>query len=107
MIDGPDLFGNLPPPTYPDVPGHRGRETSIEAAENIASRASVIRERVYAFLQNNGPHAEFEITAASGFPRWTVQPRVSELRKAGRIIATGERRINPETGASADVLRVA
>jgi hypothetical protein len=32
---------------------------------------------------------------------------VSQLRKAGRIVATGERRINPDTGASADVLRVA
>lgn len=106
MPDGPDLFGYVPPPTYPDVPGHRGRETSKEAAEKIASRAAVIRELVFDLVRKVGPLAEFEITAALNMPRWTVQPRVSELRQQRRLVETGERRINPQTRKSCDVLRV-
>ena len=36
MIGEPDLFGYKPAPNYPDSPGHRGVETSIEAAEALA-----------------------------------------------------------------------
>jgi hypothetical protein len=43
MTDDPDLFGFVEPPAYPDVPGHRGQDTSREAAEAmIRKRAQVL-----------------------------------------------------------------
>ncbi len=94
-----DLF------SYPHAPGHRHRATSREAAAEIAGRASILRERVFALVRDQGPMAEFEITAALGLPRWNVQPRVSELRAQMRLVATGERRRNPQTQKNCDVLR--
>jgi DNA-binding Lrp family transcriptional regulator len=105
-----DLFGWTPaPPTapndaprYPAVPGWREPETSREAAELIAASASVIRRRVLALIKDESPEGigVHQIAQRLLLPVPTVQPRVSELKRAGFVVASGKRCKN-ESGASA------
>ena len=92
-----DLFGHVEPDRYPDAPGHRGIETSIAAAEAIASSAPVIRERVLRAISDAGPSGltVIEFCNRTGVDRMGAQPRFSELRKERRIIDSGLRRKNP------------
>lgn len=41
-----------------------------------------------------------ETSLATGFDRSAIQPRISELRRKGMVIASGQRRLNP-SGKSA------
>ena len=43
-----------------------------------------------------------ETAKATGFDRYSVQPRISELRRKGLVVASGRRRRNP-SGKSATV----
>lgn len=88
---------------YPEAPGHQGGDTSEDAAYRIKRRAGDLRQKVVNALHDHGPLATFEL------PKWTresyrsVQPRTSELRAAGVIVDSGERRTDPETGRKAIV----
>lgn len=105
----PDLFGWRPPPPparYPDAPGFKEGTTSREAAEKVATTAQEGREQVFLAIQAAGAAGLTPDEAAEriGRDRLYVRPRVSELAREGRLIATGERRRN-DTRMAAKVWR--
>lgn len=81
---------------YPDRPGFKVRGTSRVAADRIAPHATSLRDRVLAFLQANFPKAYTadEISDHVGASILSTRPRVTELRRAGLIEPTEERRQN-------------
>ncbi len=81
---------------YPDVPAHQGGDTSQAAAQYMAVKAPLLQSQVIRALQMR-PMATFQIAAVINRSYRSVQPRTSELRLAGRIEDSGERRIDPET----------
>jgi hypothetical protein len=91
---------------YPDAPGFKGPDgTSEAAAAAIAPsvpRLRLIALRVLAML---GAATVLEAVAAAKLPREALQPRFSELRAAGLVEPTGDRRRNP-SGKWAAVLRL-
>jgi len=93
-----DLF------TYPERPGHKGGDTSREAAEKIAPKVARLQTRVIAALNRHGPMTTDETAAKIGESVLAVRPRFSELSREGVIEKTGERRAN-ESGMSANVWR--
>lgn len=103
-----DLFGWSPSPStaperesYPARPGFRDIGPSAEAADRIADRVAGLRLEVVDVLRRApdglGVH---EIARALNRTIPTIQPRVSELRRLGRIKPSG-RRCRNESGASA------
>ena len=47
---------------YPNVPGHRGIDTSITAAEVIKPKSKILRQTVLDALSDYGPMSTFEIS---------------------------------------------
>lgn len=90
---------------YPTENNHRGVDTSIAAAEMVAPLSSRLRAMVHGILYQhpNGLTVE-EVCKIANKPRYSLQPRHSELLKLGMIRDTGERRFN-EFGARAIVWR--
>jgi len=91
-----DLFGHEAPAEYPDAPGHRGVETSVEAAEAVAPRCGRLQKLTLDAIASRGV---FGLTADEcaevlGMDRWSVQPRTSELKRKGAIVDSGLRRHN-------------
>ena len=83
-------------PIYPDAPGHRGVDTSIEAANDIAPDLGRYQRSAFSFILaagDAGLTAE-ELAAAMGVERTTAQPRTSELRLRHMIKDSGQRRRN-------------
>lgn len=95
-----DLFGDTP---YPASPGWKEPTTSRAAATAIASTADTVRASVLAHIKSTASTAD-ETATALNLSVLTVRPRLSELRKAGSIEPTGERRKNA-SGMSAAVWR--
>lgn len=92
---------------YPETPGWRKPETSIEAAEAIARQVGRLRARVLAEVQAGEAKGWGGLTAdeAAGrldLPVLTVRPRVTELRAMERLFDSGLRRTN-ESGRRAIV----
>ncbi len=81
---------------YPAAPGHRGVDTSVEAAEAIGSVAGRLRKRVFAVIAETGAAGATtdEIADALAMPRYSVQPRTTELKYDRRIRDSGQRRRN-------------
>jgi hypothetical protein len=82
--------------TYPDTPGHRGVDTSIEAANDIAPDLGRYQRSALSFIRaagDAGLTAE-ELAGAMGVDRTTAQPRTSELRLRYMIKDSGQRRRN-------------
>ena len=92
---------------YPDSPGYRVPGPSQEAARAMRGRAATLRLRVLDLLHRhpNGLTTD-EILARLNVSRPSGQPRVSELRRMGEIVATGERRQNA-SGMTATVWKIA
>lgn len=94
-----DLFDYEPPapaPEYPDRPGHRGVETSIAAAADLAPKLGRLQNMVLGAIRGagaNGLTAD-ECCDVLELDRWTVQPRTSELRRKSLIGDSGQRREN-------------
>jgi hypothetical protein len=101
-----DIAAGLRP--YPDGPGYKTDGTSKDAAEAVSSTAGFLRERVFNVIIGAGDLGKTpdEIAAILGKTVLAVRPRVSELKKAGRIRPNGLRRAN-ESGLKADALVVA
>jgi hypothetical protein len=101
-----DLFGDpVPEPLeYPDAPGHRGVDTSIEAADAIAPVTGRLRKLAYSLIEAAGATGltNDELADRAEIDRGSIQPRTSELRLLGRIRDSGERRRN-ENGKRAIV----
>lgn len=90
---------------YPTENNHRGVDTSREAAEMVAPLSNRLRAVVHGVLYRHptGLTVE-EVCAVARFPRYSLQPRFTELRKMGMIRDTGARRFN-QSGARAIVWR--
>lgn len=89
-------FGFVPPPEYPDAPGHRGIATSIEAAESIAPKLGRLQRLALGAIASRGAVGltADELAEELGTDRWSVQPRTSELRRKLMIVDSGLRRRN-------------
>jgi len=83
-------------PIYPHAPGHRGVDTSIAAAADIAPNLGRLQQLAYAAIKA----ADFvgltadELAAQLNVDRYTIQPRTSELKLRGMIRDSGLRRKN-------------
>lgn len=103
--DEPDLFGFELPERYPDVAGYKGSaETGREAAEAIAPKCGRLQRLTLDIVRSAGAHGRTadEAAEACGMDRWSIQPRVSELKAKGLITDSGLRRANV-TGRNAVV----
>lgn len=89
---------------YPDRPGHRGVETSVAAAADLAPRLAPLQRQVLEAISAAGMRGltADECCQALKLDRWTVQPRTSELRRKLLIGDSGQRRRNA-SGKSAIV----
>jgi hypothetical protein len=86
-----DLFGLADmPAAYPEVPGAKGRETSVAAAQAIAPRAPTLRERVLAEIRRR-PGTPEDIARRIKEPVMNVRPRFSELSSMGLLEDSGKR----------------
>ena len=89
---------------YPNAPGHRGVDTSIAAAVDLAPKVGRLQAMVDAAVVAAGAQGltADECCEVFGLDRWTVQPRTSELKLRGLIRDSQQRRQN-KTGKSAIV----
>jgi predicted ArsR family transcriptional regulator len=92
---------------YPDATGFKVSGPSEQAAEAMGSTANKRRAAVLAQLAQYpaGATAD-EIAKDMNLSVLSVRPRVSELKRMGKIKETGGRRKN-ESGMSATVWRIA
>jgi hypothetical protein len=102
MADALDLFGLPVAESYPIAPGHKGCGTSREAARRIHAHARTLRDRILAEFVGAFPLAlaADEVADRTQSSILSARPRCSELRAAGLIESTPERRLNP-SGMSA------
>lgn len=90
---------------YDSSKNHRGIDTSVEAAEMIAPLSSRLRQLVHRTLYQHPKGLTVDETCrVVERPRYSLQPRFTELKKLGLIRDTGERRFN-HSGARAIVWR--
>jgi predicted alternative tryptophan synthase beta-subunit len=73
------------------------------AADSVEESASTLRAVVYNYIIEHDGATYWEIHEATGLRYSTVGARLSELKRDGRIMASGQRRKNP-SGRWADVL---
>lgn len=90
---------------YPDAPAYQGGDTSHAAAMFMAGKAPLLQTQVLRALFVR-PMATFEIANAIKRSYRSVQPRTSELRLAGRIEDSGQRKTDPETQRAVIVWRL-
>jgi DNA-binding transcriptional ArsR family regulator len=91
---------------YPEKPGSKGPDgTSQSAANNLALQVNGMRRKVLEALRDQGCATVLELVERTGMERYSVQPRVSELRAMGLVESSGERRKNP-SGQGAAVQRL-
>ena len=90
---------------YPNVPGYKREGTSSDAAEAVTPRAPTLRSKVLQVLNTTDLTAD-ECADKIGESVLSIRPRLSELRRAGFIEETGERRSNV-SGLKAAVWRAA
>lgn len=81
---------------YPDAPGHRHVDTSIEAADALAPKLGRLQRMAAAAIRDAGADGltADELAARLVMDRWSIQPRTSELRRKGLIRDSGQRRPN-------------
>jgi DNA-binding IclR family transcriptional regulator len=81
---------------YPNTPGHRGVDTSIEAMEVVAGAAGRLQRLALREIGAAGPVGltTDELARRLNLARPTIQPRSSELRRKGLIRDSGLRRRN-------------
>jgi predicted ArsR family transcriptional regulator len=90
---------------YPNYPGAKVAGASQDAADGIAEHAETLRDRVDRLFDRcdpNGGLTADECAEQLGSEIWSVRPRLSELRRMGRIAETDQRRKN-RSGMTATV----
>src|SRR4051812_42095146 len=88
------LFDWRPPARYPDRAGFKERTTSKDAAESMEPARAKLHADVLTELAR-GPATADEVALALGdLSVLAVRPRLSELRKLGKIAPTKDRRAN-------------
>lgn len=82
---------------YPDGPGHRGVDTSLEAAQAIAPRVGTLQAKALAAIREAGDRGltTVELARVLLADSSSIQPRTSELREKRLILDSGARRGNP------------
>lgn len=102
-----DLFDYIP---EPDITAnrHKGNAQSVSAFEKLKPTAAEKREQVFQFVKSMGTEGATtdQIAYISGLPANEVSPRMSDLKKEGRIVPTGYIR-KTRRGQKAEVFRVA
>ena len=96
--------GELAP--YPLSPGYKTGGTSRDAARAVSASSPLLREMAFAAIREAG-HSGLtadQVAEAIGRDWRATRPRISELAKTGKIVKTGERRVN-DTGLKAAVWR--
>lgn len=81
---------------YPDAPGHRNVDTSIDAADALTPKLGRLQRLAEATIRDagsNGLTAD-ELASRLDLDRWSIQPRTTELRRKGIILDSGQRRHN-------------
>jgi len=83
-------------PIYPNEPGHRWIDTSMEAAAAVAPKCGRLQRLALAAIKDAGPAGMTtdELADHLEVDRGSVQPRTSELRLLGLIRDSGQRRKN-------------
>lgn len=100
-----DLLGFMSQTTpYPHSAGYQNTDTSKAAAESIP--AHLLRAKVLREFERRGAMTADECASALHSSVLSIRPRVTELGKLGRLVATSERRTNA-SGRKAIVWRVA
>lgn len=81
---------------YPNSPGHRGIETSAEAARSIEISVGHLQRIALRAIRAAGARGltTHELAEMVRIHRDSIQPRTSELRRRGLIQDSGARRIN-------------
>lgn len=81
---------------YPYSPGHRGIDTSIAAAEALKPKLGRLQMMVASVIRHAGALGltSDELAAKLKTDRWSLRPRISELRRMGVIRDSGERKQN-------------
>ena len=81
---------------HPDAPGHRNIDTSIEAADAIAPELGRLQRLARTEIRAAGDKGltADELAARMNMPRWSIQPRTTELSRKGFIRDSGQRRRN-------------
>lgn len=90
--------------TYPNKPGSKGGGASKDAAEQIVSRAAMLRSAIIALMLKGYRLTADEIATQLRESVLAIRPRVSELVKAGTLNKLTDRRKNI-SGMMAHVLR--
>lgn len=82
---------------YPDHPGHRDSDTSKAAAEAMAAHLGPLQRRCLAAIREAGEKGltAHETADVVGVDYMSIHPRISELRKKGLVVDSGQRRPNP------------
>ena len=82
--------------TYPDAPGHRNVDTSIAAANALAPKLGRLQRMALAAVRDAGWQGltADELAARLDMDRWSIQPRLSELKRKGLVTDSGQRRRN-------------
>jgi hypothetical protein len=85
------------PPAYPQGPGHRGIDTSINAARQVAPRVGTLQAKALVAIRaaSRAGLTTIELAARLQVDSASIQPRTSELRRMGLIMDSGRRRRNP------------
>src|SRR6202048_4411620 len=92
---------------YPDAPGFKVSGPSEKAAEAVGSTANKMRAAVLAqFAAYPGGATADEVARDLNLSVLSVRPRVSELKRTGKIKQTGARRKN-DSGMTATVWQIA
>lgn len=83
-------------PIYPETPGHRFRDTSMEAAKAIAPKCGYLQRLVLAAIIDAGRYGRttHELADLLHLDSGSAQPRTSELRVMGLIADSKRRRLN-------------
>ena len=89
---------------YPDAPGHRGVDTSIEAAAVMVPKLGRLQDKTLQAIRLAGRAGvtAHEVCDRLEMERTSIQPRISELRHKGLIADSKMRRRNA-SGVSAIV----
>jgi hypothetical protein len=82
--------------SYPEAPGHRGVDTSVDAACSMEISVKHLQRIALRAIRAAGSRGltTHELAATVNIHRDSIQPRTSELRERGLIRDSGGRRQN-------------
>lgn len=78
---------------YPHKPGYKREGTSRDAANEVATEASVLRQACLDCIMERERTSD-EVAAALGRSVLAIRPRISELVATGKVTETTKRRRN-------------